>query len=297
MIINADEFNSAFKNNFYLSEEYAKFCSKITGVSLSKEYYNKVNIFLLKNKIISISNYDEEISNIFRTKKLHFMGVKNILNKEDKFPSFNEYSIFFKKKYDLAKKNYKHSFKEGVRQSAKFPLSSNLLRGYNKEVTSEVYNLYKKQMSRLNSVIFPYYFFEEFMNIPNSFLLLIRYENKICAYGFCFENQNNVYFSIAGADKNYFKYRANNKLYDELIRYSCNNNKNIHLGMGVKNSGYQIFKENTGAINFKCERSPDHTKGLIIGSKLLKIFFIGGILKLISKLFPKKILFEAIPFT
>ncbi len=292
-----DSFSSSFKQSFYLSEVYADFCSKITGIKYSEVKIKDKIFFIIKNKNPAINNYDDDTVYNFKNLKIKYTRVLNRPNYLEKTPSIIEYSILFKKSYEEAVKNYKHSFKEGLRQSTKYDLSAEIPKRIDENVISKVYNIYANQMKRLNSYMFPKSFFNEFIKLNGSLLFLVYYEDKIASYAFCFENKENLYISIAGGHEDYFKFRINNKLYDSIIKYACDKSLNIHFGIGIFGSGYQKFKENAGAINYKCERFPNDEKFIKIISRIINTKIFGIILRYISKKSPKRIMFLLVPIT
>ena len=290
-------FEQAFKNNFFLTKEYISFCSIITNIKLNEQDLNDNRLYFLKNKNVSVNCYDEENKKFFREKNISFMSVLPEINKNSNNPSFFEYPIIFKTSYEQAYKNYKTSFSNGLREGKKFPHKLEIFDNVENNLLNSIYNIYKKQMKRHNSFIFPISYFHELMKIENSKLFTINYENNIIAYFFCFEYKDNFYVSIGGGNPDYFNYKPSNKLYDEVIRYACDKNLNIHLGIGEYNASYSKFKENVGAISFKCERFPDDKKLLSFTVPLLKFRLTGITLNLLSKIMPRKVLYLSMPFT
>jgi hypothetical protein len=297
MVVNVDEFNSAFKNNFYLTEEYAKFCSKITNKQYSKLTISNTGFYIIDKKNIGISNYSNELVKDFRGNKIKFMRVLPESNEESKKQSLIEYSLITKKPYEQIKDSYMRSFYDGLNQSKKYSLSMSIIDKYDQEIISKVYEVYKEQIKRLNSFVFPKYFFEEFMKLKHSFLMTIEHKKEIAAYVFCIKYKDNLYSSIGGSNYEFFKFRVNNRKYDEIIKYSCENNLNIHDGVGIKDSGYQIFKSNAGYIGYKCERYPDDENLLKFFMPITKSKPYGMILSHLSNNISQNILFEAMPFT
>lgn len=293
----ANEFEKAFKNNFYLTEEWASFCSKVTGTKLIKRTISKQKIFLLKNKNVSISNYDTKTAKEMKDNRILFMKVLPEINNKSQNPSFIEYALFYKKSYDEAVKNYKNSFSVALKRGRKYSHTTRIIKDYDEKVIKKVYDVYTSQMKRLNSVIFPLSFFEHFMKCPSSLLFILEHKNKIISYSFCFQYKDNLYTSIGGSNPNFFKLKANNKLYDERIKYACKNNLNIHFGIGEKDAGYSLFKEQAGALNYKCKRHPNDEWMIKLFTPLFKLKLSGIILQFISKRSPKKIVYTAMPFT
>ncbi|MEK6973916.1 MAG: GNAT family N-acetyltransferase [Nanoarchaeota archaeon] len=291
-----DNFEGAFKNNFYLSKEFAEFCSKNSNVELSNVTTEDGHFYLLNNKNISISNYNNDICDFFICNKISFMRVLNINNSTAEKKSIIEYSIIFQKKYEDAIKDYKHSFKEGVRQSKKYGLTCKILKE-DLSPLDTVYFIYQSQVDRLNSFILPKSFFEDYIKLKGSVLFIVYFEDEPVSYGLGAEYKDNIYLSFAGSKTDFFKYRANNKLYDEIIKYACSKGLNVHLGLGISGTGYQKFKENTGAVNFKCERFPDDGVLINIGNKLLKLDLLKYFIKIINKLYEKRLVYFMIPFT
>ncbi len=292
-----EHFKQAFKDNFYLSKQYSEFCSKVTGIELKEKKLENQKIYLLKKKNISINAYSKKFCKKMKKEGINYMTVLPEVNNQTERASFIEYSLVYKKKYEDAVKNYKRSFKDGLKQGKTYLHKVRIIRNYNKNLIAEIYEIYKKQMKRLNSFIFPQEFFKEFMKLKSSFLFLVEYNKKIIAYSFCFENQQNLYTSIGGGNPDSFKYKCVNKLYDELIKYACEKKLNLHLGLGQKGTGYNKFKENAGAINYKCERHPNDELMLKMTTPLLKFKLTGKILQYLSRKFPKKVVYMQMPFT
>jgi len=292
-----NKFNQAFQNNFYLTREFADFCSRVSKILLKKKTIGNQEIFTLKNKNISIGNYSDFFCQEMKKQKIQYMRVLPEINNEVKRSSYMEYSIFHKTTYSAAFKNYRTSFFHGLRESRKFPHQVEIIRQPHSRLIEEIYNIYTVQMKRRNSFLLPLSFFREFLDCPSSFLFLIKYKQKAIAYFCCFQNQDNVYASIGGGHPDFFSYKSSNKLYDELIQYACRNNLNIHLGIGEQGSGYQKFKQNAGVICYKTERFPNNEEILKIAAFLLKFRITGKFLYLTSKIFSPFLAYLIMPFT
>ena len=287
----------AFDDNFFLTKEYATFCSKSTGILLEEEWISQQKVYLLKHKNIAVSNYDEDLVKEFKKNKIRFMQVSDKLNTYEKDPSLIEYAIFHKKSYEEAVQNYKHSFKEGLRQSKKYPLSVTKVKKPTEHQLAEAYKVYRKQMKRLNSFAYPQSYFQAFIQMSTASLFLVYYQQQVTSYAFCFENKKNFYFSISGSDQEYFKYRVTNRLYDAVIHYACEQGLTIHFGTGIRGSGYQKFKENAGALIYKCERFPNDERYIRAATNTLKFKGTGLVLRSLSKLFPKRVIYTTMPTT
>lgn len=292
-----DKFKQAFQDNFYLTEEYAVFCSKITGMPLKRASLGGQTVFLLKNKNISIGYYSEDLCLKFKKEKISYCRILPEINEESKHRSLIEYSVFHKTAYPEALKNYKRSFSDGLKAGKKFPHGTKIIRQPEEEDIKKIYAIYSDQMKRLNSYFFPVSFFKEFFQCPSSLLFLIESEKEIIAYFCCFQYGENIFVSIGGGNPRYFYRRCSNKLYDELIKYACQNKLNIHLGIGEYGSGYQIFKKNAGAVSYRTERYPDYENLLRLAFPLLRLKITGKSLALLSKLFPLRIIYLIMPFT
>ncbi len=297
VIFEKEKFQEAFKNNFYLTEEWANFCSEVTGIKLTERTILNKRIFLLKRKNISISNYDDKLAEAMKKEKISFMRVLPEVNSQSKMPSFLGYSLFLKKSYDEAVKNYKRSFRDALKQGRKYEHKLEILEGADKKLIKDIYKIYVAQMRRLNSFVFPISFLEKLIKLPSSLIFILKYNKKIIAYSLCFQYEDNLYASLGGGNPQMFKIRPSNKLYDELIKYACDNKLNLHLGIGERGAGFSLFKEKAGALNYKCERYPDDEKILAFLSHFLKFKLTGSILFTVSRLFPNKILYANMPFT
>ncbi len=146
VIFDKEKFQEAFKHNFYLTEEWAKFCSEVTGVKLTEENVLGQRIFLLRKKNVSISNYNNELADAMRNKGISFMRVLPEINPLSKNPSFIGYSLFLKKSYEEAVKNYKRSFRDALKQGRKYPHKLEVLKRADKELIKEIYKIYVAQM-------------------------------------------------------------------------------------------------------------------------------------------------------
>ncbi len=284
-----EHFNQAFANNFYLSKEFLTFCSQVTGLKLKNHH-------VLKNKNISIHNYSISEKNNFKKNKISYMAVLPRLNKNGS--SLIDYPIWFKQKsYKDAYQSYGRSFRYYLKKSKAFNFTKKIIRRYDKIILDQVYELYIQHMKRLNGPLFPLSFFEEFMKLKSSFLFLIYDKDKIISYMFCFENKDNLYTSIGAGHKDYFLKYINYLAYDTFIKYACDRHLNIHFGIGEYGKGYSKFKQRAGAVSFVTERYPNDefiTKSVLYFTKFKLTGFLA---RSFSKLFPKKLLYEMMPFT
>ncbi len=290
-------FSDAFKENYYLSEEFASFCSRVSGMKAKRYRIGELDIPVIRNKNISIHAYEKETKQWMRKRKISFISVEKKLNKKSNNPSAREYALFLKKSYSAAKKAYSRSFSDGLKQSLRYPYKVMILDNYNNEILDEIYQIYEEQMERLNSFLFPKEFFEEIMKLPSSKIFLLCLYDKITAYSFCFENKENLYTSIGGGKAEFFKKRCNNRIYDEMVQYVCSKGLNMHFGLGMHGSGYNSFKEGAGIKLYRCEEYPNHPLLFKVGNWLLNYKITGKILRGYSKKRPKKVVFRAMPFT
>jgi hypothetical protein len=116
-----DDFEQSFAHNFYLTEEYARFCSDITNIPLKERTVAGQVIHTLKNKNVAISNYSEALCQEFKRQKITHLRVTPEFNDLALHPSLMEYSIFHKTTYEEAFKKYRTSFFHGLREGRKFP--------------------------------------------------------------------------------------------------------------------------------------------------------------------------------
>ena len=291
------DFAAAFADNFYLTDDYAAYCSRITKIPPRKVVIQGRNYYLLKNKNIAVSNYCEALTGEFRKRKTAYLRVTPEINGLTSAPSLMEYSIFHSSSYEQAAARYRTSFRHGLREGRKFPHEVDIRRRPDDRTLDETYGIYLEQMKRHHSYILPRSLFKAFVDTPSAFLFLIRYGKNITAYFCCFEHRDNIYASMGGGDPRFFSTKCSNKLYDELIKYACQNGLNIHLGLGEYGSGYQQFKKNAGLICYKTERYPDTERWLRFAVPFLKFRLTGRVLALASALFPYRVAYYAMPFT
>lgn len=299
---------SAFINNYYESLEYINLLKKASGVNIRIKKFGNKSLFLMKNKSPSIMFYNEDIAKELERQNISFLMIKDIPNKANEKPSLLEYSLIPKKSYKDAKACYKRSFKDGLKQSKKFDIKTEIWQNLDEKSLNLIYSFYKRQMKSLNSFILPRAFFMylseckalrtfAIFKISNDRDKNTKHTKELISYCFCFENTENLYCSIGGSLKKYFKYKPVNILYNELIRYGCSKGLNIHLGLGMRGSGYSRFKENAGAINLRCKAFLGNENTLKIYQKLSRLKVVGIILRLYSFLFPKRLIYTLIPMS
>jgi hypothetical protein len=269
------EFKDSFKNNYYLSKEFTNFCNNITN---------------LKNKNPSIHSYTKKERKNMEKNNITFMAVLEETNKDN--PSLIEYPILFKNDYKTIYNNFHRTFRKKINRADKHNYKTKIVRKANLD---EVYNLYEQQIKRLGGFQFPKHFFEEYLKLKSSLLFLIYNKKELIAFSFCFENKENLYMSLGSAKKEYLNKNVGYKLYHERIKYACKNKLNLHMGLGMYKTGFSQIKKEAGAINFKCLRHPNDEKMIKLLYPLRKI--LAPLMRLASKLFPRKITHELIPFT
>lgn len=280
------DLNQALKENFYTTQHNAALLSSTTRMPLKSEG----KCYTIKNKNIGITNKKPNNNK-------QYMVVLKEDNYQTKNPSFIEYPIFYKKTYEEAKKNYKRSFTDALKQGKKYKHEINIYENLTNDKLKEIYTLYKKQMKEHNTFFFPKKYFEELLKLKEGKAFTIKHQQKLIAYCLFFENKENIYTSMGGSIKKQFIYKPTNKLYDEIIKYACHNNKNIHFGLGEHNSNYSRFKQKVGCIIHKTEKRPNDEKILKLLVPLTKYKLTGLILAAISRLFPRKVVYLHIPFT
>jgi len=289
----------AFANNYYESLEYINFLKKTIAINIRvKKFFNR-SLFLIKNKMPSITLYDKKVAQELEKLNISYCMIDCIPNDINEDQSILEYSLIPKKKYEIAKSQYKRSFRDALKQSKKHDIFIEIWEHPGEKKINKLYSLYKRQMHELNSFVLPKSFFIAFLGCRASkVFVVLKEENKeIIAYCLCFENSDNLYCSLGGSIRKFFKYKAVNILYDELIRYGCSKGLNIHLGLGMKGSGYSRFKENAGAINYLCKVFPNNERILKIYQKISHLKVVGILLRLYSFLFPKKLIYLLIPMS
>ncbi len=296
---------SAFENNYYTTSKYYDFSkSIIPSYNLKLKYINEFKQFnIIGNKNISINNYSQSELDLMDSKNINYLSVIPIDNysKESDLDksSYIEYPIWFYKPYDKAFSLCDKSFRNLSRRAEKNNFIVKKVNTLNSMALDQIYSLYVNQMKRLNGFILPKLYFEEYSKLDDSIFFLI-YDaldsTKLISYSMCVEYLGNLYHSIGGSDGEYFSKLINYKLYNELLKYACENKLNIHMGLGTHNSGYNLFKKKIGAICFKCIQKPDLGKF----SKFEKIYnskIVGNVFFLYSKLNSGKIAYTLMPFT
>ncbi|RLE46728.1 hypothetical protein DRJ25_03735 [Candidatus Woesearchaeota archaeon] len=286
-------FQQAFEDNYYLTNEFAEFCARISNIPLDSKKLSKQSFFLLKNKNISISYYSPAQKRAMQENGISYVSVLPEENIEN--PSLMEYSILHWLPYENAYKRMDRTFQKNVRRAARSPHRLIIKKQLSSARLDELYNIYCKQMHRLNSFQFPKSYFEEMLRLKSSFVFMIELKNKIIAYSFCFQHKHNLYLSIGGVAS--FKEYAQYRHYNERIKYACAHKLTIHQGIGMVGTGYDFFKKRVGGISYKTEQFPNQERLMRRLENFLKMPGAGILLRGISRFWPEKFIFNIMPFT
>jgi len=290
-------FEQAFRNSIYLSEDYARFCSRVTALPITHAVCHGMALPLIRRTAIAVSHYSDEAVRCMREKEISFISVTPEENEHAAQPSMLEYPLIFRKSYREAYDALDRTFKKEIRRAEKNTFGITIVRGCNQETIAEASALYHKQARRLNTFFFPQSFFEEFMRMQGAVLFTARNKGKMIAYSFCLENKDNLYTSIGGADESYFESRINYLMYHEKIRYACEKKLTMHLGLSVRGSGHADFKRRAGATAFRCDCFPKRDRMLRCYEALSRYRVTGIALGIASRSFPKAVIINAMPFT
>ena len=240
------EINNLFLNNLYSSKGWAIFMNDLIG-NISNLEIDGFDIPYDKKtrKVIAIHNYSSEI-----VKKIRDRGLKLRVIEENNSSNLN-YQVIPKQDYEIAKSKYSKSFRKSLNNSLKYDLK--IVK--NPDFDS-LYSLYVKNIFRLGSFAFSKSSFYLFLSQSFCKTFGVMYDNKLIAGKVCWEYKDNFYSSLSFSDSDFWFTKPNNFLWDFLVKYACENSKNIHLGIGIDNSGYEKFKEGMGAIKLKCVSYP-----------------------------------------
>jgi len=276
------QYEQIFKNNFYISENFAKIFEPFIKISFIEINNKKIPIY--KKKTIGFHTYSEE-----EIKELNKSKIKVSLLKE----SEGNYFYFFipTNNYEEACTNYNKNFKKNLRRAEKnnliFTEQGNL---------DDLMNIYKKRMTELNTLTFPKKYFEHLKTLCFVKIFYVKHNEKTIAFGLAFENENNVYFSQASDLKEFRHLETGYFLYDQMVKYATSQNKYLHLGINHNKSGQAIFKERMGASKLQAITIPEDQR-LELFQKALKFPLTGPLLRIYANTLFKSFLGNAIPFT
>lgn len=230
-----------------MSEEWTDFVNsttkKITFVSVDGKKYPVFG----NSKVLAWHPYTEaEIT------QLNKMGI-TVFFVNDNFADTNtNYRIVGSKPYPEISKNYHEGFKKNVKRSTRFNL--NFVDGCSLDDMSMLNQMHMKD---LGSIPYPRKFLDMLSKLPSNKIFSVEYQNKAVSFGLGFEDSTNFYFSIANSDKKFYDMRTVYFLYDEILKYCSEKGLNLHLGMGIKGQGSEIFKDRLGALRFGCYIKPE----------------------------------------
>ena len=297
-LIGPDErFAAAFKTNFYFSDEWAGLFQAATQRPARVVTVSGAERWVVKDKLVAISNFSDTEAAVLRRSGIEVLRVLPVPNTGTPNPSLFEYSLWFKRTYDQAVGGYKDTFRRAVRQSERHDIRITLHREYDDDLIARIYRLYERQMERLNSFVFPRTFFAGFLQMPQAFCLTIDHGSTPIGYCFCAENSENLYPSVGGIDPAFFPLRAVNRMYDYLVRYACERGLNIHFGLGIRDSGFDRFKQHAGAGVYQVDRHPDHPLLMALLVKASRFKWYGRLLRGASERNPARVVYQVMPTT
>jgi hypothetical protein len=292
-----DRFAAAFRHNFYFSDEWARLFQSAAQLPSRTVAVGGAERHVVKDKLVAVAAFSDEDAEALRKSGVEFIRVLPVVNGATPRPSLFEYSIWFNTTYPEAVRGYKDSFRRAVRQSERHGIRITLHRAYDASLIARVYPLYERQMERLNSFLFPPSFFAEFLRMPSAFCLTVEHGSALVGYCFCAENGENLYPSVGGIEPAFFPLRAVNHMYDHLVRYACERGLNIHFGLGIRDSGFDKFKQHAGAVVYKVERHPDHPLLMSLFVRAARFKWYGRILRRLSRTNPARMVYEVMPTT
>ena len=274
-----------FKSNYFMSEEWISFVNSVTKKITFVDAGGKKYPVLGNSKVLAWHPYTEPEIN-----HLNKMGI-TVFFINDNFEDTNtNYRIVSNKTYDKISKDYHEGFKKNVRRSTRFNL--NFVEGCNLD---DMLRLNQMHMKDLGSTPYPRKFLDLLSNLPSNRIFSVEYQNKVVSFGLGFEDSNNFYFSLANSDKNFYDMRIVYFLYDKILKYCSEKGLNVHLGMGLKGQGSEIFKDRLGALRFGCYIKPElGTQVKIL--KLLNKVHITWLKSIYANLMFKNFFGNLIPF-
>jgi hypothetical protein len=257
----------SFQNNYYTTQEFISFIETLTKRTAEHVELAQTRIPCIKKTCLSLTPFTDDDISVAKAKKISLQRILPQLNTEESYTprTVLEYSILPTTDYETVFNNYHKNFRTQVRQAEKNNLTFSFFETENdlKRIgltLTDIYTIYKKQMKRLFSFQFPYSYFTTCLALPHAKGAVVISDNRPIAYAFLFENIENIYISIAGADIACARLRPANLLYDRIIRYACEHHKNVHCGEGSAASGGNRFKRKAGFLPFQIQMVPDHEK-------------------------------------
>jgi len=214
-----------FEGTYFLGG-YKAFYSILEGVK--KEEIDNVLKLLSKSYKNIKCNFSTE-KNLYNGKLANFvLDLNGLKNNEERFNVYN------KKTRNQVRKSYKNDLVVKI--------------GRHEEGFNE---LYKKSMKRLGGSIKNISWFSELEDVfGNDVVCIYIFDNNIligCNY--CLRNNDYISLLFNVSDQNYWNYNVNDRLYDELIKWSIDNNiRMLDFGPAVlKDKSHNHFKKGFGA--------------------------------------------------
>jgi lipid II:glycine glycyltransferase (peptidoglycan interpeptide bridge formation enzyme) len=169
--------------------------------------------------------------------------------------------------YEEIYKNYSSSQKDGLKKARKKEITVSFFQNefpYQKEFIQ----MYRENMERVKADQYLYfndaYFDSAFNNLP--IIQFVAFKEKIMIASFlCLLKNSYLHGYLLASREEYLKFKPNNLLYDEVIKFCYNNDvKKIHFGGGRSNS------EDDSLLKFKKSFSKS-TADFYIGKKIHKL--------------------------
>jgi len=156
---------------------------------------------------------------------------------------------------DYIKQSHKDN-KRGLNIAIKNHLNSVICLNPNKADLLLFKQIYKQTMECLKADDYYFFnddYFEALSAIPNLFYIHIYYDQTLIASAIIIPYKKYLHYHLGASLEHYRKYRPNNYMHCEVIKYGIENNYDLyHLGGGLQdNDGLYNFKKKISDTEFK----------------------------------------------
>jgi hypothetical protein len=294
-------FRKLFVDNYYLSRDYAYLFSTILNKTLSAIKVGDGSYYSIGNKLVGIHPYTDAEAQELKAERIGFTRILNQDNSLSQNPSIREYNVIPFAAYESCRKNYQKHFRNQVNQSQRNNLKLSIMEKTDGNM-SQAYEVYRKQIIRLNGWLFPLEMFSMMVKQRASRLYLLRCQDKVISYALIYETNRNMYLPLQGSLQEFFQLRPNNYIYDSLIKESCDKGKNLHLGSGIRGEGFERFKKEAGALQLSLEPYPRPTAAINLAARIweqpaIKSIIGVGLRKLDGTAAYKRLIYSSMPMT
>jgi len=281
------EFMALFRDNIYLSREFAEIVAKSLKMRLGTAKIGTKTVCTLNTKTAGLHAYTGIECDELEQQGIHYGAVLNQDNNHAKRQSMKEYALLACRPYPAVRKDYRKQFRNQVVQAERNGLKVEALTtnsaGFIRQ-RNIAFQIYRQAIRKHKSFCMPRELCDAMSAMTGAKVWLCKTDERIISYAIALENRENIYISLQGSDSSAMHLRPSNRIYDTIIARAMDERKNVHCGCGLRGEGYQRFKMSTG-FTMLSVREPRHAATLRdLGHSIIKTPRLNDVIGLLANL-------------